>query len=192
MRGAPAGQVLPTTISDFGPGSELRVAFDFDGIIADDASEAVFKADGIAAFHQHEAEHGSEAAQPGPLNRFFRELSRLQGAERAKRATDAGYEPRIRTAIVTARNAPAHKRVVTTLREWGIEVDEVFFLGGIDKSRVLREFRPHIFFDDQLAHVDSVSQVAPSAHVPFGVANAPPPAELIAEALQANASRLPK
>jgi len=81
----------------------------------------------------------------------------------------------LRTAIVTARNAPAHKRVVATLRRWGIEVDEVFFLGGIAKERVLEELRPHIFFDDQLQHIQGVAGATPSAHVPFGVANEPSP-----------------
>lgn len=196
QRGAPAGQVLPSTFAEFGTGSELRVAFDFDGIIADDASEAVYKADGLAAFHKHEVEHGDEPANPGPLSRFFRELSRIQSAERTKAQADPTYSPRVRTAIVTARNAPAHKRVVTTLREWGIEVDEVFFLGGIDKAVILKEFRPHIFFDDQVAHVDAVSKVAPSVHVPFGVANAKPNA-VVLEAAAAlaeaeNSARIPK
>jgi hypothetical protein len=76
---------------------------------------------------------------------------------------------------VTARNAPAHKRVVATLRKWGIEVDEVFFLGGIAKNRVLEEFKPHIFFDDQVQHIEGVAGATPSAHVPFGVANEPSP-----------------
>jgi 5'-nucleotidase len=174
MRGAPAGQVLPSAFSDVGPAVELRVAFDFDGILADDAAELVFKADGLAAFHAHEAEHGSEPMQPGPLHRFFTELARLQAQERSKRSADPGYEPRIRTAIITARNAPAHERVVSTLRSWGIEVDEVFFLGGIDKALILEEFRPHIFFDDQLSHVHAARAVVPSVHVPFGISNVPP------------------
>jgi len=101
--------------------------------------------------------------------------------ERERKTKDPSYEPRLRTAIITARNAPAHKRVVTTLRDWGIEVDETFFLGGIDKSRILQEFKPHIFFDDQLLHIEGVAGVTPSAHVPFGSANQPS-VELIEEA----------
>jgi 5'-nucleotidase len=77
----------------------------------------------------------------------------------------------VRIAIVTARNAPAHERVVTSLREWGIQVDEVFFLGGIEKAKVLEVLRPHIFFDDQASHIEGTASVTPSAHVPFGIAN---------------------
>jgi hypothetical protein len=84
------------------------------------------------------------------------------------------------TAIITARNAPAHKRVVATLRKWGIEVDEVFFLGGIHKNRVIEIFKPHIFFDDQREHIKGVAGATPSAHVPFGVANEPSPELVIA------------
>jgi 5'-nucleotidase len=182
MRGAPAGQVRPGTYNDFGAASELRVAFDFDGIIADDTSEAVFKADGLEAFQRHETEHAAEPAKPGPLSRFFRELARIQKIEQKRESTNSSYVRRVRTAIVTARNAPAHKRVLSTLRDWGIEVDEVFFLGGVDKAAVLKEFRPHIFFDDQMAHVESVSKVAPSVRVPFGVANAKPSPDLVLKA----------
>ena len=91
--------------------------------------------------------------------------------EKAKTSERPDYKPRVRIAIVTARNAPAHERVVTSLREWGIEVDEVIFLGGIEKAKVLQAFRPHIFFDDQIAHIEGAAGVAPSAHVPFGIAN---------------------
>lgn len=124
------------------------------------------------------------------MAKFFSEIARLQRAERERQAKDSSYEPRLRTAIVTARNAPAHKRVVTTLREWGIEVDEVFFLGGIDKSKVLQEFKPHIFFDDQLLHIEGVAGATPSAHVPFGIANQPSP-ELIEEAYSEHERRKP-
>jgi 5'-nucleotidase len=180
-RGLPAGRVLPTRFTDTGDDMELRIAFDFDGVVADDSAEAVFKTDGLAAFQQAERLHASEPMSPGPLGRFFKEIAHLQRLERERRATDPDYTPRLRTAIVTARNAPAHERVVITLRSWGIEVDEVFFLGGIDKARVLKEFRPHIFFDDQLTHVEGVADIAPSAHVPFGIAQEPTP-EVIEEA----------
>lgn len=191
MRGAPAGQVIPTEFVDDAADSALRIAFDFDGILADDSAEAVFKSSGLAAFHSSEARAAAVPMPAGPLSRFFREIAKLQQREHAKRAADPTHEPRVRIAIVTARNAPAHERVVTTLREWGIEVDEVFFLGGIDKSRILKEFRPHIFFDDQMAHIEGASRLVPTAHVPFGVANAPPapPPELVEEALHENARR---
>src|SRR5690554_4252654 len=94
--------------------------------------------------------------------------------ELAKAEVDPQYRPRIRTAIVTARNAPAHERVITTLRRWGIQVDEAFFLGGIEKRRVLEIFKPHLFFDDQIAHIEGVGGIVPSVHVPFGITNAQP------------------
>jgi 5'-nucleotidase len=172
LRGAPAGQVLPTEFVDDSM-DELRIAFDFDGIIADDSAEAVFKSSGLAAFLDSEAGAAAVPMPAGPLSRFFKEVAKLQAREHARRELDPEYEPRIRIAIVTARNAPAHERVVTTLREWGIQVDESFFLGGISKARILAEFRPHIFFDDSLPHVQGASRLVPSVHVPFGVANAP-------------------
>jgi len=150
---------------------ELRIAFDFDGVIGDDSAEAVFKAQGLAEFLRSEKEQSAIAHPKGPLHKFFSEVSRLQQKELARKNKDATYQPRIRIAIVTARNAPAHERVVTSLREWGIQVDEVFFLGGIEKSKVLEIFRPHIFFDDQVAHIEDAASVTPCAHVPFGVAN---------------------
>ena len=173
--GLPAGRVFPTTFTDSEEDLELRVAFDFDGVVADDSSEVVYTNKGLKAFQQSETDHAMEPLREGPLARFFREISRLQRFEREKKKKDRNYVPRLRTAIVTARNAPAHKRVVTTLRNWGIEVDEVFFLGGISKNRVLEEFKPHIFFDDQLKHIEDVAGATPSAHVPFGVANEPSP-----------------
>jgi 5'-nucleotidase len=180
-RGLPAGRVFPTTYTDKEDDLELRIAFDFDGIVVDDSAEAVFKKDGLDAFRASEQQHAGEPLERGPLAKFFSEIARLQSTERERKAKDPTYEPRLRTAIVTARNAPAHKRVVTTLREWGIEVDETFFLGGIDKSRILQEFKPHIFFDDQLLHIEGVAGATPSAHVPFGIANQPS-VELIEEA----------
>lgn len=175
QRGLPAGRVFPTQFTDAGDDAELRVAFDFDGVIAHDASEAVFKKKGLKAFLESEVQQAMKPLKDGPLARFFREISRLQKFERDKKKKDPSYSPRLRTAIVTTRNAPAHKRVVATLRKWGIEVDEVFFLGGIDKNRVLKVFKPHIFFDDQLQHIKGVAGITPSAHVPFGVANEPSP-----------------
>lgn len=191
MRGAPAGQVLPTQFADDPTETELRIAFDFDGILSDDSAEAIFKSSGLAAFLDSEAQAASVPMPAGPLSRFFREVANLQQREHARKLVDPQYEPRVRIAIVTARNAPAHEQVVTILRDWGIEVDEVFFLGGIDKGRILKEFRPHIFFDDQLAHIEGVSKLVPSAHVPFGVANVPTGAspEIIEEALREHERR---
>lgn len=173
-RGLPAGQVFPTTFIDAEKDAELRIAFDFDGVLADDSSEQIYKKKGLKAFLDLEVRRALKPVREGPLARFFREVSKLQRVERLRKKRDPSYTPRVRTAIVTARNAPAHKRVVTTLRRWGIEVDEAFFLGGIAKYRVLEEFKPHIFFDDQLAHIQGTAGATPSVHVPFGIRNAGP------------------
>lgn len=172
-RDLPAGRVFPTDFIDNEAEDELRIAFDFDGVLADDSAEAAFKKGDLAIFHKSEANHADEPLPAGPLHKFFSGIARLQERERERGKGDSSYKPRIRTALVTARNAPAHKRVITTLRYWGIQVDEAFFLGGVEKSRVLKEFRPHMFFDDQLLHIRDASTLAPSVHVPFGVANAP-------------------
>jgi 5'-nucleotidase len=187
-RGAPAGQVLPTEFVD-DPEAELRIAFDFDGIIADDSAETVFKSSGLAAFHASEVQAAAVPMPAGPLSKFFREVAKLQQREIARKEKEPSYEPRLRLAIITARNAPAHERVVTTLREWGIEIDEVFFLGGVEKARILKEFRPHIFFEDQISHLQAASRMFPCVHVPFGVANAPAAADVISEAIDENARR---
>jgi 5'-nucleotidase len=171
MQGAPAGRVFPTKYVDEGSQSELRIAFDFDGVIADDSAETIYKTLGLPEFLRQEQEQSGVAHPTGPLHRFFAEVAKLQMRELSRKAANSTYKPRVRIAIVTARNAPAHERVVTSLRKWGIQVDEVFFLGGIDKSRILEVFRPHIFFDDQMSHIESTASVAPSAHVPFGIAN---------------------
>jgi 5'-nucleotidase len=173
--GLPAGRVFPTEFADDQKDPELRIAFDFDGVIADDSPEKVFKKNGLNAFLESEVQQALKPLKEGPLARFFREISNLQKFERHRKQKDPTYSPRLRTVIITARNAPAHKRVVATLRKWGIEVDEVFFLGGIAKNRAVQEVKPHIFFDDQLQHIKGVAGVTPSAHVPFGVANEPSP-----------------
>lgn len=170
-KGLPAAQVFPTQFVDDDDEPELRIAFDFDGIIADDSSEGIYQQSGIQEFHENERQKAGEALPPGPLSKFVGEIARLQQREWAKKQQDPSYVPRLRIAIATARNAPAHERVVTTLRGTGIRVDEAFFLGGIEKGRVLKVFRPHIFFDDQVSHIEGVSSISPSAHVPFGAAN---------------------
>jgi 5'-nucleotidase len=168
----PAGLVLPSQIADDEQDAELRVAFDFDGVIADDESETVFKRDGLDQFHAHETLHMARPHQPGPLADMFRKLALMQRLEERAQRRDPGYRKIVRIAIITARSAPAHERVVTTLKSWGVSADETFFLGGMEKSRVLSVFRPHIFFDDQLTHLKSApGGTIPMVHVPFGVAN---------------------
>ncbi len=163
--GFAAGEVLAGASEDDG-GDELRVAFDFDGVLADDASERIYAEQGLAAFHAHEREHAAAPAAPGPMARLLTGMSRVQ--ERLA----GGSGPRLRTAIVTARSFPADRRVVATLRAWGVHVDEAYFLGEAPKEPVLARFRPHIFFDDKRRNADRASSVAPAVHVPFGIANA--------------------
>ncbi|WGG52720.1 5'-nucleotidase [Rugamonas sp. DEMB1] len=180
--GLPAGLVLPSRTEDEEPdggdGAELRVAFDFDGVIADDESETVFKRNNdVAEFHAHERAHVAVPHQPGPLADLFQKLARMQRLEERAQRRDPAYRKILRIAIITARNAPSHERVVTTLKSWGVSANETFFLGGMDKARVLRIFKPHIFFDDQLSHLKSAGGTIPMVHVPFGVANRPAPAK---------------
>lgn len=166
--GVPAGRVCPSGFHDDHNDAELRIAFDFDGVLADDTSEQVYQSQGLEAFHDRERAHALEPIGAGPLARFCGHLSALQ---RLVTAAWPGMPPPIRIAIVTSRGAPAHARVVTTLRSRGIAVDEAFFLGGLPKAPVLVELKPHIYFDDQWQHISDAHASAPCAHVPFGVAN---------------------
>jgi 5'-nucleotidase len=171
----PAGLVLPSRTEDDEADTELRVAFDFDGVIADDESETVFKRNNdVEEFHAHETRHAATPHRPGPLADLFQKLALMQRLEERAVRRDPSYRRILRIAIITARSAPSHERVVTTLKSWGVSANETFFLGGMEKSRVLEIFRPHIFFDDQLSHLKSAGGTIPMVHVPFGVANAAP------------------
>ncbi|MDM5180949.1 5'-nucleotidase [Massilia sp. DJPM01] len=172
----PAGLVLPSKIVDDDDDIELRVAFDFDGVIADDESESIFKRNNdVEEFHAHETLHMAVPHQPGPLAKMFRRLSLMQRLEERAQRRDPAYKKVLRIAIITARNAPSHERVVTTLKSWGVSASETFFLGGMNKTRVLSIFKPHIFFDDQLTHLaSSPGGTIPMVHVPFGIANRRP------------------
>ncbi len=173
MSGLPAGRVMSSKYLDDDTDLELRIAFDFDGVLIDDEAERVFQVEGLEGFHQAEALRALEPHNPGPLKRLLEEIGKIHRRELDRASKDPAYKPVIRLAIITARNAPAHKRLVTTLRAWGIEVDETFFLGGMEKNRVLAEFKPHLFFDDQLGHIEPASALIPSVHVPFGITNQP-------------------
>lgn len=168
--GFAAGQVLGSPAADSN-GSDLRIGFDFDGVLADDSSERVMQSDGLPAFHAHETEHLEEPLPEGRLSEFLRGVNRIQDIEERRATADATYNRRVHVAIVTARNAPSHERVVRTLQSWGVRVNDAFFLGGIEKSKVLRVLKPHIFFDDQLKHLEGAADEIPSVHVPFGVVN---------------------
>ncbi|BEH16692.1 MAG: 5'-nucleotidase [Alteromonadaceae bacterium] len=167
----PAGTVLPSQVVDEEDDVELRIAFDFDGVIADDASERVYKSQELEAFHEHETSRADVPHSPGPLADLFRKLSLLQQLEDEASNADPDYQRILRTAIVTARSAPAHERVITTLEHWGVDANEVFFLGGMTKDRILSVLRPHMFFDDQQSHLQSAGGNIPMVHIPFGVAN---------------------
>lgn len=161
--GHAAGEVLAAMPEDDGD-AELRVAFDFDGVLADDASERIYRERGLEAFWAHEQAHAAAPAAPGPMARLLQALAAVQ-------CRLGGGEARLRTAIVTARSWPADRRVVATLRAWGITVDEAFFLGDRPKEPVLLQFRPHIFFDDRRVNADRACVAGPAVHVPFGVNN---------------------
>lgn len=187
--GYPAGTVLPSNASDDEDDHELRVAFDFDGVIADDEAEAVFqKNENLAEFQEHEISKAQIPHNPGPLGDLFKKLSFLQKMEAKREGDDRTYQRILRTAIVTARNAPANERVVTTLNQWGVTPDETFFLGGMDKHRVLEVMKPHIFFDDQMRHLTSVAGNIPSVHVPFGIRNVLQPAVPLSGESEQNAA----
>jgi 5'-nucleotidase len=168
----PAGVVLQSKVFDDAADTELRVAFDFDGVIADDEAEAVFKKNNdLNEFQAHETAHQETPHQPGPLADLFKKLAFMQKLEQKQLRDNPEYKKILRIAIVTARNAPAHERVVTTLKAWGVSVDEAFFLGGMEKSRILTILRPHMFFDDQIGHLESPASDIPMVHIPFGIAN---------------------
>jgi 5'-nucleotidase len=141
-------------------------------VLADDKSEKIYQmAKNLDHFHQHESEHVAEPHDAGPLKDLFTKIGFFQKLEAQRESDESGYKPAVRIAIVTARNAPSNERLVTTLSAWGMNAAEIFLMGGIEKRRVLEVLKPHIFFDDQLTHVEPASQAVPSVLIPFGVAN---------------------
>ncbi|GAA2636450.1 5'-nucleotidase [Streptomyces spororaveus] len=173
--GLPAGHVLATERVDDDTDQELRIAFDFDGVLAGDSSERIFRTAGIDGFRAHEVLNAATPHDPGPLKDFLAGINRIQRREEEERRKDPAYQPRLRVSLVTARDAPAHERAVRSLKQWGLRVNDAFFLGGIDKAAVMSALDPHIFFDDQVAHLTGTAPATPSVHVPFGVVNAPHP-----------------
>ena len=137
-----AGMVLNSAIVDDESDKELRLAFDFDGVIADDESEKFYQQEGIDNYMAHEAKLAGSPLAKGPVSNLLQKISFFQKMEKRKEREDKGYKRILSTSIVTARNAPAHERVVSTLKEMNVEVDSVFFLGGIDKANVLRVLKP--------------------------------------------------
>ena len=176
--GIPAARVYPDSVkaSESHP-DEIRIAFDGDAVLFSDEAERVFHAGGLDAFQLHEADRAGLPLPPGPFKPLLEALHRLQREDDGRldaagaQAAGAASPVRIRTALVTARSAPAHERAIRTLMGWGIEVDEAMFLGGLAKGPFLNEFEPDFFFDDQTGHCESAACFAPAGHVPAGIAN---------------------
>ena len=162
--GVPAAQVYPHSAhaSEAHP-NEVRIAFDGDAVLFSDEAERVYQAQGLDAFQRHESAKAQQPLLAGPFKPLLSALQRLQ--------IEGTPAMRIRTALVTARSAPAHERAIRTLMDWNIEVDEAMFLGGLAKGEFLREFEPDFFFDDQTGHIESAAQHVPSGHVASGVRN---------------------
>lgn len=165
--GVPAAQVYPHSAhaSEAHP-HEVRIAFDGDAVLFSDEAERVFQSQGLSAFQAHEHAKASQPLLAGPFKPLLAALQRLQ-----QEGTPA---VRVRTALVTARSAPAHERAIRTLMQWNIEVDEAMFLGGLPKGEFLKEFEPDFFFDDQTGHIESAALHVPAGHVASGISNPPP------------------
>jgi 5'-nucleotidase len=165
--GVAAATLLPRSKkSEQSTQRELRFAFDGDAVLFSDEAEQIYKQQGLEAFTASEVEAADRPLSGGPFKPFLSALNTLQ----REFPSDA---PPIRTALVTARSAPAHKRVIRTLREWNIRIDESLFLGGLEKGEFLKAYGADVFFDDQQSHCESASEHVPAGHVPHGIANAP-------------------
>ncbi|MDM4770300.1 5'-nucleotidase [Solimonas sp. SE-A11] len=164
--GFPAARVFSHSVvdADRHP-DELRIAFDGDAVLFSDEAERVFQSNGLDAFQDHERTHVARPLPAGPFKPLLEALQRLQAA------SSSAAPIRLRTALVTARSAPAHERAIRTLMDWGIEIDEAMFLGGLSKGPFLREFEPDFFFDDQISHCESAALAGPTGHVSAGVTN---------------------
>ena len=168
--GFPAARVLPETpraASRYA--DEIRIAFDGDAVLFSDEAERVFQSEGLGAFVGHETQKKDSPLPGGPLKPLLAALNKLQ---RIADDNESRSPMHIRTALVTARSAPAHERAIRTLMAWDIEIDEAMFLGGLDKGEFLREFEPDFFFDDQIRHCESARVVTATGHVLSGIANA--------------------
>ena len=158
--GVAAATLLPSKRSNAHP-DQLRIAFDGDAVIFGDQSERISQYEGLEAFARNEREHALEPLPAGPFRGVLSALQRIQSAY------PAGTDAPIRTALVTARSAPAHKRVILTLRSWGVRLDEALFLGGREKGPFLQAFGADIFFDDSHSNVESARQHVATGHVPW-------------------------
>jgi 5'-nucleotidase len=164
--GFPAALVYTQSARNDSHPDEVRIAFDGDAVIFADEAERVFQKHGLDAFQTHEADHATRPLPPGPFKPLLEALHRLQRVD-----ASGQVKMKLRTALVTARSAPAHERAIRTLINWNINVDEAMFLGGLAKGPFLREFEPDFYFDDQTRHVESASEHVPAGLVPHGIAN---------------------
>jgi len=158
-----AAAVIYEPPTEFNPSENVvKIAFDADAVLFSEESEVRFKEEGIDSFHRYEDEHQDEPLSEGPFAKLLIKLSKIQ----ASLPITVELSP-LRLAIVSSRSAPAHMRVINTLKKWGVYVNEVYFLGGMPKDKVLKAFGAHIFFDDQDIHLESSSKVVPSGKVPY-------------------------
>src|SRR5436853_5182315 len=161
--GYAAATIVPSTVGK-NETEDLRIAFDGDAVLFSDQAERVYQKSGLAAFSQSETDAALRPLSGGPFKEFLAGLHRIQSDFAAETAP-------IRTALVTARSAPAHERVIRTLRAWNIRIDEALFLGGLPKGEFLKTFGADIFFDDQKGHVEAAADFVATGHVPHGVSN---------------------
>ena len=161
--GVAAATILPSEKS-VTANEKLKIAFDGDAVLFSDDSEKIFKNEGLEAFTENEKEAANEPLSGGPFKPILAALQQIQ------MAFPPGESP-LRTCLVTARAAPAHERVVRTLRAWNIRIDESLFLGGLDKGEFLRAFDADVFFDDQEGHCESARNHVATGHVPHGISN---------------------
>ncbi len=163
-QGVAAATLIASSRGDRADREQLRIAFDGDAVLFSDEAERIYKENGLQAFADSERAAAKQPLSGGPFKPFLQALHTLQSELPPDRSL-------LRTALVTARSAPAHERVIRTLRAWNIRIDEALFLGGLSKGEFLRAFGADVFFDDQLGHCDSASQHVATGHVPHGIAN---------------------
>ena len=159
--GIAAGTILTGTVPELADHGQIRIAFDGDAVLFSPTSERIYQHKGLEAFARYERKKADIPMEEGPFAKFLQTIAHIQS-----KFSDLDTAP-IRTALVTARSAPAHERAIKTLRQWGVRVDEAFFLGGVSKQEVLSAFGCHIFFDDQTTHAEPASQFVPAAVVPY-------------------------
>ncbi len=163
VSGAAAATILPSHV-EHNDNRQLKIAFDGDAVLFSDEAEQVYQQHGLETFSQTEKQSADKPLPGGPFKKVLAALHRIQHDHSAA-------QPPIRTALITARAAPAHERVIKTLRAWNIRIDESYFLGGMDKGEFLETFEADIFFDDKQDHCDSARRRVPTGHVPSGIVN---------------------